>query len=126
MTSTIRADGNIGSVTAGRIVSSRIFAGMNLLLKMIGMDGKTDLDGSKVQDMFDAGQTQAINDYCRCDVLDTYFVFLRSRVLLGRLKLDEEQRLVADVKTWLESKAEAVPAYAHYLSHWGEWHPPVD
>jgi hypothetical protein len=59
-------------------------------------------------------------------VLDTYFVFLRTRVLLGKLKLDEEQKLVGEVKTWLETKAEQVPAYCHYLEHWGEWHPPGD
>jgi hypothetical protein len=53
-------------------------------------------------------------------------VFLRTRVLLGRLQLDEEQKLVSDLKTWLEARAESIPAYAHYLSHWGEWHPPVD
>ena len=34
-----------------------------------------------VQDMYDAGRLAEINDYCRCDVLDTYFVFLRTRVL---------------------------------------------
>lgn len=104
----------------------RLAGGLNLVANLIGKPGKTGIDGSKVQDMYDAGKSQEINDYCRCDVLDTYFVFLRSRVLLGKLKLDEEQKLVSDVKTWLESKAEAIPAYAHYLSHWGEWQPPVD
>jgi len=76
--------------------------------------------------MHDAGQAQEINDYCRCDVLDTYFVFLRTRVLLGKLKLEEEQTLVGEVKTWLESKAPQVPVYGHYLEHWGEWLPPGD
>jgi hypothetical protein len=104
----------------------RLAGGLNLVANLIGKPGKTGIDGSKVQDMYDSGQVQEINDYCRCDVLDTYFVFLRSRVLLGKLKLDEEQKLVADVKAWLESKAEAVTAYAHYLSYWGEWHPPDD
>jgi hypothetical protein len=104
----------------------RLSGGLNLVANLIGKPGKTGVDGSKVQDMYEAGKLQEINDYCRCDVLDTYFVFLRSRVLLGKLKLDEEQKLVADVKTWLEARAESIPAYAHYLSHWGEWHPPAD
>ncbi len=104
----------------------RLAGGLNLVANLIGKPGKTGIDGSKVQDMHDAGEVLAINDYCRCDVLDTYFVFLRSRVLLGKLKLDEEQKLVSEVKTWLESKSEAIPAYAHYLTHWGEWQPPVD
>ncbi|HEY2249397.1 MAG TPA: 3'-5' exonuclease, partial [Planctomycetaceae bacterium] len=104
----------------------RLAGGLNLVANLIGKPGKTGVDGSKVQDMYDAGQTHEINDYCRCDVLDTYFVFLRTRVLLGKLKLEEEQKLVGEVKAWLESKAEQIPVYAHYLEHWGEWHPPID
>ncbi len=104
----------------------RLAGGLNLVANLIGKPGKTGIDGSKVQDMYDGGQLQEINDYCRCDVLDTYFVFLRSRVLLGKLKLDEEQKLVGEVKTWLESKSSSISAYAHYLEHWGEWRPPED
>lgn len=104
----------------------RLSGGLNLLANLIGKPGKTGVDGSKVQDMYDAGQLQEINDYCRCDVLDTYFVFLRTRVLLGKLKLEDEQKVVGEVKAWLELKAAAIPAYATYLSHWGEWRPPVD
>ena len=104
----------------------RLSGGLNLIANLLGKPGKTGVDGSQVQDMHEAGKTQEINDYCRCDVLDTYFVFLRSRVLLGKLKLEEEQTIVAEVKSWLESKSAQFPVYAHYLSHWGEWHPPAD
>lgn len=106
--------------------ASRISGGLNLLANLIGKPGKTGIDGSKVQDMYEAGRAAEINDYCRCDVLDTYFVFLRSRVLLGKLKLDEEQQLVKAAKEWLASRAETMPAYQQYLTHWGEWQPPVD
>lgn len=106
--------------------ASRLAGGLNLAANLIGKPGKTGIDGSQVQDMYEAGQTAEINDYCRCDVLDTYFVFLRSRVLLGKLKLDEEQKLVNDAKSWLEQKAPTSPAFAHYLEHWGEWKPPSE
>jgi len=106
--------------------ATRLPGGLNLIANLIGKPGKTTIDGSKVQDMYDAGQVQEINDYCRCDVLDTYFVFLRTRVLLGKLTIDEEQKLVDEAKAWLEARADSVPAYAHYLSHWGEWAPPSD
>lgn len=104
----------------------RLSGGLNLVANLIGKPGKTGIDGSKVQDMFDAGQVQEINDYCRCDVLDTYFVFLRTRVLLGKLKLEDEQKIVEETKLWLQSRIESTPAYAHYLEHWGEWQPPGD
>jgi hypothetical protein len=76
--------------------------------------------------MFDAGHIKAINDYCRCDVLDTYFVFLRSRVLLGQLPLEEEQVIVKETKDWLESLRQENQAYDHYLTHWGDWDRPRD
>jgi hypothetical protein len=74
-----------------------------------------------VQDMYEAGRLAEINDYCRCDVLDTYFVFLRSRVVAGQLSLDTEQQLIAETKGWLETQAAASAAYRQYLDHWGDW-----
>ena len=74
--------------------------------------------------MHDAGRDAEINDYCRCDVLDTYFVFLRTRVLLGKLKLEEEQVIVDETKAWLEKEAELCAAYRDYVAHWGDWRPP--
>ena len=103
----------------------RMTGGLNLLANLIGKPGKTGIDGSKVQDMYYAGDVAAINDYCRCDVLDTYFVFLRSRVLIGQLTPDREHELVAETKNWLESQQQDQPAYAHYLEHWGDWTPPT-
>lgn len=109
---------NFGAVT--------VTGGLNALANMIGKPGKTGIDGSKIQDMYDSGQVDAINDYCRCDVLDTYFVFLRTRVLLGKLSLDEEHEIVMSTKVWLESQQAGSPAFAHYLEHWGDWQPPGD
>ncbi|MCA9080421.1 MAG: 3'-5' exonuclease [Planctomycetaceae bacterium] len=102
----------------------RMTGGLNLLANLIGKPGKMDVDGSQVQDLFDAGELQQINDYCRGDVLDTYFVFLRSRVLLGHLTLAEEQGIVEETKQWLEERQAEFPAYAEYLAHWGDWTAP--
>ncbi|MFM8218415.1 MAG: 3'-5' exonuclease [Planctomycetaceae bacterium] len=102
----------------------RIAGGLNLLANLIGKPGKTGVDGSKVQDMYFEGQLQEINDYCRCDVLDTYFVFLRSRVLTGKMTLEEEQQRVDETHAWLVARQDETPAYRHYLEHWGEWKAP--
>ena len=101
--------------------STRFTGGLNLAANLLGKPGKMDVQGHMVQDLFDAGRLAEINDYCRCDVLDTYFVFLRSRVLLGQLSLDAEQVLVAQTKAWLEGRAGEVAAYRLYLDKWGEW-----
>jgi 3'-5' exonuclease len=104
--------------------AARMTGGLNLLANLIGKPGKTGVDGSQVQDMVDRGEAEAVNNYCRCDVLDTYFVFLRSMVLLGRLTVEQEHDRVQTAKTWLTQQSEMIPAYAEYLSHWGDWQPP--
>ena len=71
-----------------------------------------------MQNLYNEGHVDRINDYCRCDVLDTYFVFLRSRVLLGKLTLQEEQTLTAMTRDLLSEQAENHPAYEHYLKTW--------
>jgi hypothetical protein len=80
-----------------------------------------DIQGHMVQDLYDAGKLHEINDYCRCDVLDTYFVFLRTRVLVGQLALEAEQAIIAQTKSWLEQNCPQVPAYKLYLDRWGDW-----
>jgi len=101
--------------------STRFTGGLNLAANLLGKPGKMDVQGHMVQDMYNAGRLAEINDYCRCDVLDTYFVFLRSRVLVGQLTLEAEQQLIAQTKQWLEQKAGEVAAYRLYLEHWGDW-----
>ncbi len=104
--------------------STRFTGGLNLAANILGKPGKMDIQGDMVQDMHDAGRLAEINDYCRCDVLDTYFVFLRTRVLLGQLALDAEQQLIAETRQWLESQVDSSAAYRNYLDHWGDWRNP--
>ncbi|MGD9127142.1 MAG: 3'-5' exonuclease, partial [Planctomycetia bacterium] len=101
--------------------STRFTGGLNLAANLLGKPGKMDVQGDMVQDMFDQGRVKEINDYCRCDVLDTYFVFLRSRVMLGLLSLEDEQAQIAETKTWLEQRIDQTPAYRDYLENWGDW-----
>ena len=104
--------------------SSRFNGGLNLAANLLGKPGKMDVQGDMVQDMFVAGKLAEINDYCRCDVLDTYFVFLRTRVLMGQLTLEVEHEIIAETKQWLEAKAAEVRAYQQYLARWGDWKNP--
>ncbi len=70
--------------------SSRSNGGLNLAANLLGKPGKMSIQGDMVQDLADAGKLDDIRDYCRCDVLDTYFVFA-FRVLVGELTLKEER-----------------------------------
>ena len=104
--------------------STRFTGGLNLAANLLGKPGKMDVQGHMVQDLFDQGSLAEINDYCRCDVLDTYFVFLRTRVLFGDISLDEEQGIIAETKSWLVKRATQVKAFADYLDRWGDWSNP--
>ncbi|TWU58850.1 putative 3'-5' exonuclease related to the exonuclease domain of PolB [Rubripirellula tenax] len=104
--------------------AARCEGGLNLISQMLGKPGKMDLRGDQVQQQFDEGNKKAISDYCRCDVLDTYFVFLRTRVLAGQVTLDEEIELVAEAKQWIVDRADDCEAYQHYLKYWVGWHNP--
>jgi 3'-5' exonuclease len=101
--------------------ATRFTGGLNLAANILGKPGKMAVQGDMVQDMYEANRLRDINEYCRCDVLDTYFVFLRTRVLLGQLTRESEHEIVSEVKKWLEDKAPTVEAYRTYLEHWGDW-----
>jgi predicted PolB exonuclease-like 3'-5' exonuclease len=101
--------------------AARFNGGLNLAASILGKPGKMEVQGHMVQDLYDDGKLAEINDYCRCDVLDTYFVFLRSCVLLGNISLTREQELVDAAQAWLQERSETSPAYAAYLERWGDW-----
>lgn len=101
----------------------RVNGGLNLLAKIIGKPGKMNTRGDEVYSMFLEGRMRDINDYCMHDVLDTYFVFLRTRVLNGDLTIIQEQELVRRAKNFLEQNRERVPALGIYLANWGDWDP---
>ena len=101
--------------------AARFSGGLDLAATILGKPGKMNVRGDMVQDMYESGQIAEINDYCRCDVLDTYFVFLRTRVIKGQITLDREQEIVAETKEWLLQRSDASPAYHAYLDRWSDW-----
>ena len=101
----------------------RMIGGLNLLSKLLGKPGKMSIQGDQVYQMYQAGKVQEINDYCMFDTLDTYFVFLRTRVLIGELTLQAEHDTVQRAKTWLDNKTAEFPALKQYLANWGDWDP---
>ncbi len=96
--------------------ATKFHGGLNLLANMIGSPGKMDVSGHMVQDLFEQGKLDEINDYCRCDVLDTYFVFLRAAVMTGWLVLEREQEIVAESRNWLNQQSDSHGIYADYLA----------
>lgn len=64
---------------------NRVRGGFDLLCKLIGLPGKGAIDGSMVQGLWEEGRLADIHDYCRQDVIQTYFLLLRVELMRGRL-----------------------------------------
>jgi hypothetical protein len=77
-----------------------------------------DVSGEQVYRLYQEGKVKEINDYCLCDTLDTYFVFLRTRILTGDLSQEQETELVGKARELLESKTGEFPVLRKYLDNW--------
>jgi predicted PolB exonuclease-like 3'-5' exonuclease len=105
--------------------ASRFVGGLSLAAQILGKPGKMDIDGASVQRLYDDNRHRDIHDYCRCDVLDTYFVFLRSRVLLGYLENEAERELVDATCRWFANRAKSSTILGQYLQSCRDIIPPL-
>jgi predicted PolB exonuclease-like 3'-5' exonuclease len=84
----------------------RVRGGFDLLLRTIGMPGKGSIDGSQVQELWQAGRLAEIHEYCRCDVIQTYYLFLRVELVRGRVTAERYRQLLeqtSDFRRLLDS-----------------------
>jgi len=82
---------------------------LTALAQLVGMPGKMDVDGSKVQSMFEHRRFAEIRDYCLHDVVQTTFVFLRAELLRGRLTQAEYRERARALWDALEQDRRALP-----------------
>ena len=94
----------------------RANAPLDDLAKLIGFPGKLGMDGSKVWDAFQQGRIGEIRDYCETDVVNTYLVLCRFRLMRGELSRSEYDAEVAFVRAELGRLEK--PHWAEYLAAW--------
>ena len=104
--------------------ATRLNGGLNMLANLISKPGKMGVSGYMVQDMYHEGKVHEINDYCRCDVLDSYFVFLRVKLMCGEITIEREQELAEQTKQWLTDQADSDPTIQSYLDCYEDWQSP--
>jgi len=104
-------------------LSIRYQGGLNLLAKMLGKPGKMDTKGDMVQAMYEKGQLTEIEDYCLGDVMDTYFVFLRWKVVRGSLSLNQERELVEKALEMMKEHSKATGYLKKYIENFQFWEP---
>ena len=89
---------------------------LDALAKLIGFPGKLGMDGGKVWEAWQAGQIAGIRDYCETDVLNTYLVSLRFRLMRGELARDDYEVEIAFVRGELERLDK--PHWREFLAAW--------
>lgn len=75
--------------------ATRLRGGFDLIAKLSGLPGKVGTTGADVQTLWEAGNSAAVHRYCRQDVIQTYFLFLRVEQMCGRLSAEERARAEA-------------------------------
>ena len=73
----------------------RVRGGFHLLAQLVGLPGKGEVDGAQVQALWEAGRLADIHAYCRRDVIQTYFLFLRLELMRGRITATQHAAALA-------------------------------
>ena len=73
------------------------YISLDAAARLIGLPGKTGVDGSQVEGLWHAGQAETLKNYCLSDVAQTAFLFLRFRLLQGALDAEGYRRAAQDL-----------------------------
>ncbi len=63
----------------------RASAGLDAMARLCGFPGKLGMDGSEVDAAVRQGRLDEVRRYCETDVMNTYLLYLRFRLLRGEL-----------------------------------------
>jgi hypothetical protein len=95
-------------------------APLDLYAKLLGLPGKGEVSGPDVQRLYDEGALDRIAAYCMADVVQTWLVFLRYRLVEGTLSPAGHAASVRSVREDLPAIARRSlpPAEARLIDAW--------
>ncbi|MCS6970910.1 MAG: 3'-5' exonuclease [Planctomycetota bacterium] len=100
--------------------------GLDLFARLVGGVGKMETKGHMVQELWERGERERIDDYCTCDAIDTYLVFLRCQLLAGRIDAAAEAQGWASAQRVAEQLAPRSVIMAEYARRLRQRPPPAD
>ena len=86
---------------------TRAAAPLEEIAVMLGLPGKMGMSGAAVWDRFQAGEIEAIRNYCETDALNTYLVYLRFELMRGNLDASGWARETELVRATLRAAGKA-------------------
>ncbi len=81
--------------------NGRANAPMDDLAKLCGFPGKLGMDGSQVWRAWSEGRQDEVRAYCETDVVNTWLLFCRFRLLRGELDVQSYQEEIDLVRETL-------------------------
>jgi len=93
---------------------------MHEVATAFGIPGKLETAGDDVRGMFEAGQIEAIRNYCETDVCTTLLLFLRRQLFTGALSAGAYARSILGLRHYLESESAERPHLGEFLAAWAE------
>ncbi len=94
----------------------RANAGLDAIARLCGFPGKLGMDGSEVAAAVARGELVDVRNYCETDVLNTYLVYQRFRLLRGELSAGEYSTEIALVRERIG--ASTAPHWQAFMSAW--------
>lgn len=83
---------------------------------MLGLPGKMGMSGSKVWENYLNGDIEGIRNYCETDVLNTYVIFQRFRLIQGKINSTEYDKICQETKEFLANSDK--PHLLEFLKEW--------
>lgn len=96
--------------------NGRANAPLDQLAKLCGFPGKLDMDGGQVYVSWHSGAKEEVRNYCETDVVNTWLLYCRYRLIKGEIDLPAYQQEIDLVRaTLVESSA---PHWQEFLQAW--------
>ena len=84
----------------------------------VGLPGKYDVHGDQVLQLYYAGEQAKIDEYCRSDVLNTYWLFLKYELLRGKITKDDYLNYIAVMGEFLQKECASMsymPVFCDFI-----------
>jgi predicted PolB exonuclease-like 3'-5' exonuclease len=94
----------------------RASAGLDVLARLCGFPGKLGMNGAEVAAAIAEGRIDAVRSYCECDVMNTYLVYQRFRLMRGEFDAGEYAAEISLVRDKLG--ASDAPHWREFIAKW--------
>lgn len=96
--------------------TGRANAPLDEMAKLCGFPGKLGMDGSQVWRAWRDGQQDQVRAYCETDVINTWLMFCRFRLIRAELTVADYEQEIELVRQYLASVD--APHWTEYLQAW--------